>query len=147
MACRASPRCWITPSRRDPTRRARAAAVKVDDVNRTPSARMLTEMRQTGESFFQLAQRMSKCTRTTFSIFIAQRASIGGVCCGGARSHEKGTHRAADKWTSILSGALSGGLTARREDQSAGVYIKRRLALAISGQRVVHFMEAPTDER
>jgi glutamate--cysteine ligase len=33
---------------------------KVDDVERTPSARMLTEMRQTGESFFQLALRMSK---------------------------------------------------------------------------------------
>jgi glutamate--cysteine ligase len=33
---------------------------KVDDVERTPSARMLAEMRQTGESFFQLALRMSK---------------------------------------------------------------------------------------
>jgi glutamate--cysteine ligase len=33
---------------------------KVDEVERTPSARMLAEMRQTGESFFQLALRMSK---------------------------------------------------------------------------------------
>ncbi len=33
---------------------------KIDDVERTPSARMLAEMRQTGESFFQLALRMSK---------------------------------------------------------------------------------------
>jgi glutamate--cysteine ligase len=33
---------------------------KIDDVERTPSARMLAEMRQTGESFYQLALRMSK---------------------------------------------------------------------------------------
>src|SRR6201999_607138 len=34
-----------------------AQMAKVDDVERTPSARLLTEMRQTGESFFQLALR------------------------------------------------------------------------------------------
>jgi glutamate--cysteine ligase len=33
---------------------------KIDDYERTPSARMLAEMRQTGETFFQLALRMSK---------------------------------------------------------------------------------------
>jgi len=33
---------------------------KLDEVERTPSARLLTEMRQTGESFFELALRMSK---------------------------------------------------------------------------------------
>jgi glutamate--cysteine ligase len=32
---------------------------KIDDVERTPSARLLAEMRQSGESFVELAQRMS----------------------------------------------------------------------------------------
>jgi glutamate--cysteine ligase len=39
---------------------------KIDDVERTPSARLLAEMRQTGESFFQLAQRMSKLHKDYF---------------------------------------------------------------------------------
>jgi glutamate--cysteine ligase len=39
---------------------------KVDEVERTPSARLLAEMRQTGESFFQLAQRMSKMHKDYF---------------------------------------------------------------------------------
>ncbi len=39
---------------------------KIDDVERTPSARLLTEMRQTGESFFQLARRMSKMHKDYF---------------------------------------------------------------------------------
>jgi glutamate--cysteine ligase len=39
---------------------------KVDDVERTPSARLLGEMRQTGETFFQLAQRMSKMHKDYF---------------------------------------------------------------------------------
>ena len=39
---------------------------KLDDVDRTPSARLLTEMKQTGESFFQLAQRMSKLHKDYF---------------------------------------------------------------------------------
>jgi glutamate--cysteine ligase len=39
---------------------------KIDDVERTPSARLLTEMRQTGESFFQLALRMSKLHKDYF---------------------------------------------------------------------------------
>jgi glutamate--cysteine ligase len=39
---------------------------KIDDVERTPSARMLAEMRQTGESFFQLARRMSKLHKDYF---------------------------------------------------------------------------------
>ncbi len=33
---------------------------KLDDVERTPSARLLNEMRQSGETFFELALRMSK---------------------------------------------------------------------------------------
>jgi glutamate--cysteine ligase len=39
---------------------------KIDDVEKTPSARLLTEMRQTGESFFQLALRMSKLHKDYF---------------------------------------------------------------------------------
>jgi glutamate--cysteine ligase len=39
---------------------------KIDDVERTPSARLLTEMRQTGESFFQIARRMSKLHKDYF---------------------------------------------------------------------------------
>jgi glutamate--cysteine ligase len=39
---------------------------KIDDVQRTPSARLLTEMRQTGETFAQLALRMSKLHKDYF---------------------------------------------------------------------------------
>jgi glutamate--cysteine ligase len=39
---------------------------KIDDVERTPSARLLAEMRQTGESFFQLALRMSRLHKDYF---------------------------------------------------------------------------------
>src|ERR1700675_520035 len=39
---------------------------KIDDVERTPSARLLAEMRQSGESFFQIAQRMSKLHKDYF---------------------------------------------------------------------------------
>ena len=40
--------------------------VKLDDVDRTPSARLLAEMRQTGESFLALALRMSKLHKDYF---------------------------------------------------------------------------------
>jgi glutamate--cysteine ligase len=39
---------------------------KIEEVERTPSARLLTEMRQTRESFFQLAGRMSKLHKDYF---------------------------------------------------------------------------------
>jgi glutamate--cysteine ligase len=39
---------------------------KVDDVQRTPSARLLADMQQSGETFFQLAQRMSKLHKDYF---------------------------------------------------------------------------------
>jgi glutamate--cysteine ligase len=39
---------------------------KIDDVERTPSARLLAEMRQSGESFFELARRMSKLHKDYF---------------------------------------------------------------------------------
>ena len=39
---------------------------KIDDVERTPSARLVAEMRQTGETFLQLALRMSKLHKDYF---------------------------------------------------------------------------------
>jgi glutamate--cysteine ligase len=39
---------------------------KIDDIEKTPSARLLAEMRQTGESFFQLALRMSNLHKDYF---------------------------------------------------------------------------------
>ena len=39
---------------------------KVEDVERTPSARMLAEMRQEGESFFEFARRMSRVHKDYF---------------------------------------------------------------------------------
>jgi glutamate--cysteine ligase len=39
---------------------------KIDDVDRTPSARLLSEMRQSGETFFELAKRMSKLHKDYF---------------------------------------------------------------------------------
>jgi len=39
---------------------------KIDDVERTPSARLLADMRQSGESFFQLALRMSNLHKDYF---------------------------------------------------------------------------------
>jgi glutamate--cysteine ligase len=40
--------------------------LKVEDAERTPSARLLAEMRETGESFFELARRMSKLHKDYF---------------------------------------------------------------------------------
>jgi glutamate--cysteine ligase len=42
-------------------------AHKLVDVEATPSARLLTEMRQTGESFFELALRMSRAYKEYFT--------------------------------------------------------------------------------
>ena len=50
---------------------------KIDDVERTPSARLLAEMRQTGETFFQLALRMSKLAQGLFSRPISAQREAG----------------------------------------------------------------------
>ena len=42
-------------------------AAKVQDVDRTPSARMLRELESTGESFFDLALRMSRLHKEYFT--------------------------------------------------------------------------------
>jgi glutamate--cysteine ligase len=56
--------------RGDPARPYSAAlavqAAKVDDVSLTPSARMLAELESTGESFFDLALRMSRLHKEYF---------------------------------------------------------------------------------
>jgi glutamate--cysteine ligase len=39
---------------------------KLDDVERTPSARLIAEMRQSGETFFELARRMSQVHKDYF---------------------------------------------------------------------------------
>ena len=68
---------------------------KIDDVERTPSARLLADMRQSGESFFQLAQRMSKLHKDYFlGPVSAQRAPARGIRRGGARvARGAGAHR------------------------------------------------------
>ena len=58
---------------------------KIDEVERTPSARLLTEMRQTGESFFQLAAAHVEDAQGLLSRSSpAERAPPGGVRRRGA---------------------------------------------------------------
>jgi glutamate--cysteine ligase len=73
---------------------------KIDDVSRTPSARMLTEMRQTGESFFQLAQRMSRMHKDYFlDLYPPNERRLGEFAAAAQESHEEQARiKAADKW-------------------------------------------------
>jgi glutamate--cysteine ligase len=73
--------------------------VKIDDVGRTPSARLLTEMRQTGESFFQLAQRMSKLHKDYFlDLYPPNERRLAEFAAAADESHEAQAHvEAADK--------------------------------------------------
>jgi len=87
-ACRASRDADHGESSRPYQTALEQQRARSDDVDRTPSARLLTEMRQTGESFFQLAQRMSRCTRTIFSICIAERAPPGEFAAA-AQNHTR----------------------------------------------------------
>jgi glutamate--cysteine ligase len=62
---------------------------KLDDVGRTPSARLLTEMRQTGETFFELAQRMSKLHRDYFlGLYPPNEMRLAEFAAQAAESHE-----------------------------------------------------------
>jgi glutamate--cysteine ligase len=64
--------------------------IKIDDVNRTPSARLLTEMRQTGESFFELAQRMSKMHKDYFlDLYPPNELRLGEFAAAAQESHEE----------------------------------------------------------
>jgi glutamate--cysteine ligase len=73
--------------------------IKIDDVERTPSARLLTEMRQTGESFFQLARRMSKLHKDYFlDLYPPNERRLADFAAAAGESHERQAHmEAADK--------------------------------------------------
>jgi glutamate--cysteine ligase len=62
---------------------------KIDDVERTPSARLLAEMRQTGESFFQLALRMSKLHKDYFlGLYPPNENRLAELAAAALESHE-----------------------------------------------------------
>jgi glutamate--cysteine ligase len=73
--------------------------MKVDDVERTPSARLLAEMRQTGESFFQLSQRMSKMHKDYFlDLYPPNESRLGEFAQAAQESlEEQARIEAADK--------------------------------------------------
>jgi glutamate--cysteine ligase len=61
---------------------------KVDNVERTPSARLLAEMRQTGESFFQLALRMSKLHKDYFlGLYPPNESRLSELAAAAKESH------------------------------------------------------------
>jgi glutamate--cysteine ligase len=77
----------------DPQRPYHAALeqqrAKVDDVERTPSARLLAEMRQTGETFFELAQRMSKLHKDYFlGLYPPNERRLAEFASAAQDSHE-----------------------------------------------------------
>ncbi|HEY0800244.1 MAG TPA: glutamate--cysteine ligase [Steroidobacteraceae bacterium] len=62
---------------------------KIDDVERTPSARLLAEMRQTGETFFQLALRMSKLHKDYFlGLYPPNESRLGEFAAEARESRE-----------------------------------------------------------
>jgi len=72
---------------------------KLDEVERTPSARLLAEMRQTGESFFQLALRMSKMHKDYFlDLYPPNESRLAEFAAAAQESHEEQARiEAADK--------------------------------------------------
>ena len=63
---------------------------KIDEVERTPSARLLTEMRQTGESFFELARRMSKMHKDYFlDLHPPNERRLAEFAAAAQESHEE----------------------------------------------------------
>jgi glutamate--cysteine ligase len=62
---------------------------KIDDVERTPSARLLADMRQSGESFFELAQRMSKLHKDYFlDLYPPNERRLAEFAAAAQESHE-----------------------------------------------------------
>ncbi len=62
---------------------------KIDDVERTPSARLLTEMRSTGESFFQLALRMSNLHKDYFlGLYPPNERRLAEFAAAAVESHD-----------------------------------------------------------
>jgi glutamate--cysteine ligase len=72
---------------------------KIEDVERTPSARLLAEMRQGGESFFLLAQRMSKMHKDYFlDLYPPNGRRLAEFAAAAQESHEEQSRiEAADK--------------------------------------------------
>jgi len=72
---------------------------KIEEVERTPSARLLTEMRQSGETFFQLAQRMSKMHKDYFlDLYPPNERRLAEFAAAAQESHEEQARiEAADK--------------------------------------------------
>jgi len=73
---------------------------KIEEVERTPSARLLAEMRQTGESFFHLAQRMSRMHKDYFlDLYPPNERRLAEFAAAAQESHEEQARiEAADKW-------------------------------------------------
>jgi glutamate--cysteine ligase len=77
----------------EPTRPYAAALeqqrAKLDDVERTPSARLLAEMRQSGETFFELAQRMSQLHKDYFlGLYPPNERRLAEFASAAEESHE-----------------------------------------------------------
>jgi glutamate--cysteine ligase len=72
---------------------------KIDDVERTPSARLLAEMRQSGETFFQLALRMSNLHKDYFlGLYPPNQSRLGEFAAEAEESLEAQRNiEAADK--------------------------------------------------
>jgi glutamate--cysteine ligase len=61
---------------------------KVDDASLTPSARLLAEMRETGETFYQLAARMSKVHKDYFlGLYPPNENRLAEFAAAAAESH------------------------------------------------------------
>ncbi len=85
---------------------------KIEEVERTPSARMLAEMRQTGETFFQLAGRMSQLHKDYFlGLYPPNERRLADFAAAAEESHEAQRRiEAADKvdFDAYLAGYLAG---------------------------------------
>ncbi len=66
-----------------------AQRAKIDDVERTPSARLLADMQQSGESFFQLALRMSNLHKDYFlGLYPPNERRLTEFAAAAVESHE-----------------------------------------------------------
>jgi glutamate--cysteine ligase len=84
---------------------------KIDDVGRTPSARLLAEMRHTGETFFEFAKRMSKLHKDYFLGLHAPNATRLAEFAAASRESHAAQERieASDKsdFDTYLAGYLA----------------------------------------
>jgi len=72
---------------------------KIEDVERTPSARLLAEMRASGDSFVELARRMSKLHKDYFlDLYPPNESRLAEFAAAAQESHEEqGRIEASDK--------------------------------------------------